>query len=206
MPYAAFQTTFTESNIRGGFRGAELAPFDPENVISKLDVQLQTPTPPEEGTSQSQPWTPKTPKTLIEAQSHSKYLKGRIRRHHSSSPEPIIEAIKHFEKGISIVMHRQALQEARLKDVEQANEILSRCRRQKRTRLQKGRVITVQDASQAIDQMDVDTQVAAESSRSGGQGRSARPVVRRCGVCGKAGQNARTCQVVIEPSGEEYGE
>ncbi|RYC78417.1 hypothetical protein BFJ63_vAg18709 [Fusarium oxysporum f. sp. narcissi] len=46
--YAAFKATFTESNIRGGFRGAGFAPFDPENVISKLDVQLQTPTPPEE--------------------------------------------------------------------------------------------------------------------------------------------------------------
>ncbi|KAG6990148.1 Tigger transposable element-derived protein 6 [Fusarium oxysporum f. sp. conglutinans] len=43
--YAAFKATFTESNIRGGFRGAGLAPLDPETVISKLDVQLRTPTP-----------------------------------------------------------------------------------------------------------------------------------------------------------------
>ena len=54
--------------------------------------------------------------------------------------------------------------------------------------------------------MDVDTQVVAESSRSGGQGRSARPGSRRCGVCGKAGHNARTCQVVPESSGQEYSE
>src|SRR6478736_142264 len=40
------RATITESNIKGGFRGAGLAPFDPENVISKLDVQLRTPTPP----------------------------------------------------------------------------------------------------------------------------------------------------------------
>ncbi|KAJ0135181.1 Uncharacterized protein HZ326_21772 [Fusarium oxysporum f. sp. albedinis] len=64
--------------------------------------------------------------------------------------------------------------------------------------------MTVQEASQVIDQMDVDTQAAAESSRSSGRGRSKRPGGRRCGVCGKAGHNARTCQVVIETSGEEY--
>ncbi|KAJ0133035.1 Uncharacterized protein HZ326_23884 [Fusarium oxysporum f. sp. albedinis] len=64
--------------------------------------------------------------------------------------------------------------------------------------------MTVQEASQAIDQMDVDTQVVRELSRSGARGRSARPGNRRCGVCGKAGHNARTCQVVIEISGEEY--
>jgi hypothetical protein len=66
--------------------------------------------------------------------------------------------------------------------------------------------MTVQEASQVIDQMDVDTQVARELSRSGARGRSARPGNRRCGVCGKAGHNARTCQVVIEISGEEYSE
>jgi hypothetical protein len=66
--------------------------------------------------------------------------------------------------------------------------------------------MTVQEASQVIDQMDVDTQVVAESSRSGGRGRSKRLGGRRCGVCGKAGHNARTCRVVPESSGEEYSE
>jgi hypothetical protein len=46
--YAAHKAAITESNIKGGFRGAGLAPFDPEHVISKLDVQLRTPTPHEE--------------------------------------------------------------------------------------------------------------------------------------------------------------
>ena len=55
-----------------------------------------------------------------------------------------------------------------------------------------------------IDQRDVDAQVAAESLRSSGRGRSAIPRERRCGTCGKAGYNARTCQAVIETSGEEY--
>src|SRR5699024_800956 len=48
--YTAYQATMTEKNIKGGFRGAGLIPFNPERVISKLDVQLRTPTP-----SNSQP-------------------------------------------------------------------------------------------------------------------------------------------------------
>jgi hypothetical protein len=55
-----------------------------------------------------------------------------------------------------------------------------------------------------IDQMDVDTQVLAGSPKSGGQGRSARPGVRRCGICGKAGHNVKTCQLLIEMSGKKY--
>ncbi|ENH71166.1 hypothetical protein FOC1_g10000039, partial [Fusarium oxysporum f. sp. cubense race 1] len=72
--YAAHRATIIEINIKGGFRGARLAPFDPENVILKLDMQLRTPIPPAEVMIPSTPWTARTPKTLLEAQSHSKYL------------------------------------------------------------------------------------------------------------------------------------
>ncbi|ENH67978.1 hypothetical protein FOC1_g10000373, partial [Fusarium oxysporum f. sp. cubense race 1] len=52
--------------------------------------------------------------------------------------------------------------------------------------------ITIQEVLQVINQIDINTQVVAESSRSGGRGRSERPGGRRCGVCGKGGYNART--------------
>jgi hypothetical protein len=35
---AAFKKTFTPENIRVGFRGAGLVPYDPEVVLLKLDV------------------------------------------------------------------------------------------------------------------------------------------------------------------------
>jgi hypothetical protein len=47
---AAFKKTFTLENVRAGFQGAGLAPRDPDVVLSKLDVQLRTPTPPALGT------------------------------------------------------------------------------------------------------------------------------------------------------------
>jgi hypothetical protein len=107
--YTAFQVTFTESNIRGAFRGAGLYPLDPETVISKLDIQLQTPTPPKEGSEASSPWTSKTLKTVKEAQSQSKYLTRRIILHKSSSPESIIKAIKLNTKATLAVMHKVVL-------------------------------------------------------------------------------------------------
>ncbi|KAJ3521022.1 hypothetical protein NM208_g13473 [Fusarium decemcellulare] len=204
--HAAHEATMTEGNIKGAFRGAGLVPLDPESVISKLDVQLRTPSPVEGVASPTTPWVSKTPRTVIEAGSQSEYLERRIRRHQSSSPESILEALQSLAKGTKAVMHKVALLTAEVKDLREANEILSRRRRAKRTRLQKGGVMTVDQAREAIDQMDVDAQVVAESSRSGGRGRSVGPGVRRCGVCGKPGHNARTCQVVIETSGEEYSE
>ena len=41
----AFFASMTVRNIQGGFAGSGLVPYDPERVISKLDVKLRTPTP-----------------------------------------------------------------------------------------------------------------------------------------------------------------
>jgi hypothetical protein len=65
--YTAFQATITERNMKGGFKGAGLMPFDPESVVLKLNIQLRTPMPPEEVANPSTPWISKTPKTVIEA-------------------------------------------------------------------------------------------------------------------------------------------
>jgi hypothetical protein len=74
----------------------------------------------------------------------------------------------------------------------------------KKTRLQKRGVMTVEEGRQAIDQMNVDGQAVEESLRSGSQGRSVQAKERHCGVCGKMGHNARTCQIVVSVSEEEY--
>jgi hypothetical protein len=196
----------TERNIKEGFRGAGIVPLDPEYVVSKLDVQLRTPTPVEEEAGPSTPWVSKTPKTVLEAQSQSEYLERRIRRHQSSSPESILEALKSFSKGTKAVMHEMALLRAELQDVRQANETLSRRRRAKRTRLQKGGAMTVEEGRRAIDQVDGGTQVVAESSRGGVQEGSARAKERHCGTCGKTGHNARRCQIVVAVSEGEHSD
>lgn len=43
---AAFFKVFIKENIYASFRGAGLVPFNPDAVLSKLDIKLRTPTPP----------------------------------------------------------------------------------------------------------------------------------------------------------------
>jgi len=57
----------TERNIKSAFRGAGLIFFNPESVVSKLDVQIPTP-PPVEEIVPSTPWGSKTPTTVLEAE------------------------------------------------------------------------------------------------------------------------------------------
>jgi hypothetical protein len=89
----------TEENIRAAFRGSGLIPIDPESIVSKLDIQLRTPTPVGEEVDPSTPWISKTPKIVLEAQYQSEYLQRRISRHYSSSPESILATLKSLSKG-----------------------------------------------------------------------------------------------------------
>ena len=53
---AAHFKTMTPENIQAGFRGAGLVPYDPQAVISKLDVKLRTPTPTGPPFPEADPW------------------------------------------------------------------------------------------------------------------------------------------------------
>ncbi|KFY21100.1 hypothetical protein V493_07574, partial [Pseudogymnoascus sp. VKM F-4281 (FW-2241)] len=96
---AAHFTAMIESNNKGGFRGAGLVPFDPEAVISKLDVKLQTSTPTTPPSTDADPWFSQTPQNPIEAVSQSEYIKNRIARYKGSSPTPIFTAVDQLAKG-----------------------------------------------------------------------------------------------------------
>jgi hypothetical protein len=71
------------------------------------------------------------------------------------------------------------LLEAEVQEPRQANEILSRRHKAKRIRLQNGGPLAVGEIQGLIDQVDVNTQVVAESSRSGGQEGSSAMAVSR---------------------------
>jgi hypothetical protein len=72
-----FFISITEKNIQGGFAGTSLIPYNPDRVISKLDIQLRTPTPtrpPDPATY----WVFKTPQNPIETSSQTELIKNRI--------------------------------------------------------------------------------------------------------------------------------
>src|ERR1700722_14740076 len=83
---------FTEQNIKAGFRATGLVPYNPERVISCLDLRLRTPTPPLQGVS----WVSKTPQNQDELRSQTEHIQSRIIQHQNSSPSSIIEALNQF--------------------------------------------------------------------------------------------------------------
>ena len=98
------------------------------------------------------------------------------------------------------VMYEVALLRSEVSSLRKANEALSKRRRAKRTRVQLGGSLAVQDAKDQLDQKAVVGGVAQEKEQDGGGAGGGRTKVRCCGMCGKPGHNARTCQEVAEGS------
>jgi hypothetical protein len=101
----AFFASMTEKNIQGGFTGAGLIPFDPEKVLSKLDVKLRTPTPPTSRAGTPQPWVFQTPHNPRKATSQSTLIKTRIANHQNSSPTSMLATMDQLIKGTMAMMH-----------------------------------------------------------------------------------------------------
>jgi hypothetical protein len=72
---AAQNVSITKSNILGGFRGAGLVPFNPDAVISMLDVRLRTPPLP---TVEDGPWQSQTLSNTLELGSQTKLVLERF--------------------------------------------------------------------------------------------------------------------------------
>jgi hypothetical protein len=112
----------------------------------------------------------------------------------------MLAAVDQLTKGTIAVMHQVALLQAENASLRKANEVLSKRRRAKRTRMQLGGSLAVQDAQDILGQGAEGGEEVQETQLYGGSVGGGRAKVRCCSVCGKPGHNARTCQEVVEAS------
>jgi hypothetical protein len=112
----------------------------------------------------------------------------------------MLAAVDQLTKGTIAVMHQVALLRAENASLRRANEALSKRRRAKRTRVQLGGSLTLQDAMDLLGPGAVGGEGAQETQADGCGAGGVRTKVRCCGVCGKPGHNARTCQEVAKVS------
>jgi hypothetical protein len=106
----AFKSTydkiFTPANIRAGFRGARLAPHDPEVVLSKLNMRLRTPTPPQQD---NVAWEAQTPRNAREIEAQSTLIRQRVQNRAGSLASSLDEKIRQLSKGAQEIAHNMVL-------------------------------------------------------------------------------------------------
>lgn len=189
---AAYDRSFTLANIQSAFQGAGLTPHQPDVVLSKLDVQLRTPTPP--AALAEALWEARTPSNVRELEAQSTLIRERVRKHKSSSPASIIEAIDQLKKGAEVIMLSAELMRDRITSLERANEAVSARRQRKRKRIQKQGVLTKEAGEDLLAQREVEQQIAREERQGGEQSGVSRQSLARCKRCRERGHNSRTCK------------
>ena len=136
----AFDRSFTLTNICSAFRGAGIVPLQPDAVLSKLDVQLRTPTPP--AILAEALWQARTPSNTRELEAQSTLIRDRVQQHQDSSPASIIAAINQLKKGAEVMMLSAELMRDRIATLERANTAVSERQKRKKKRIQKRGVLT----------------------------------------------------------------
>jgi hypothetical protein len=165
----------TVENCQAGFREAGLVPFDPQVVLSKLDVKLRTPTPSTPSTANSDPWVSQTPSNPTEALSQTTLVRNWISCHQGSSPTLLFETVRALAKGTERIAYEMTLLSAEVRTLRAANEALSKRRRAKKARIRQVGALTVEDAQDIITQKDVDEQVRRDVRAAGGSREEGQP-------------------------------
>lgn len=201
--FKAYMKAIIPENITSGFRATGLVLFDPEIVISELEVALisSTPSPPPELPTTT--WVSKTPTNVYKAVLQSVFLKNRIAKHQNSSLSEIINTVASLLKATYLLMHRQTLLLDRITRLEEANHILSKRRKRKNKRLQAGGVLSLKEGIDIQVSKEGSNSIEQANGESSGRRRRVSARARRCGICGNTGHNARTCTVDVETSNNE---
>jgi hypothetical protein len=120
--YQVFDKAFSKDNIQSSFQATGLVLYNPEVVISRLEVRPCTPSPPPPGPTS---WQPKTLSTAVEIEAQSVLILKRIREYRSLSAESLQDMVQQFQKGAEMMVHTQVLMAAEIVRLRAANKAAS---------------------------------------------------------------------------------
>jgi hypothetical protein len=186
---AAFEKTFTRENICAGFQGVVLVLHNPDVVLSKLDVQLRTPTPPAPGTVA---WEAQTPRNAREIEAQSTLIRNRMQNYQGSPASSLDRQVKQLSKGAQQIAYNMVLVQEEIGRLRDAVDTLTKRKTRKRRYVRAEETLTVGEVSDLVAEKE-------DRRREDGETPAKRAhTERRCGRCSEVGHNSRTCKVEIE--------
>jgi hypothetical protein len=102
------------------------------------------------------PWEAKTPSNVRELEAQSTLIRECIRKHKSSSPASIIEAIGQLKKEAEVMMLSAELMRDRIVSLEKTNEAASARKQRKKKRIQHRVVLTKRAGEDILAQSEAD--------------------------------------------------
>lgn len=167
-------------------------PFDPDRVLSKLNIRLRTPTPPG---SRGSDWEPKTPLNYMQLQKQSLSIKALLRTRSRSPPSPLNTAINQILKACQIGMQSAAILEKEVSDLRAANIKQKQKRTRSKRQIPYEGGLLVREAVELIE-APIEAPIAPAPPRPRWPSPPLQPrtrPLRGCGICRVPGHRREIC-------------
>jgi len=187
--FIARTEALTSNTVRSGFAAAGLVPYDPEQVLSKLNSYLQMLTSPPPPPIEQAPWVPEMPHNIQELESQAKAIGDFVQRRTAGSSSPTDRAIRQLVKGCQIAMHSAVLLADENRKLRTANERQIKKKAVQRSYIAKRSVLTVQEG---LNRSAIVNTEPTDQSTSGVEEQQTR-ALRTCSMCKSLEHTARTC-------------
>lgn len=193
----ARREAFKPETILNSFAAAGIAPFDPNRVISKLNIRLITPPPPpSRGSDSSRNFTPKTPYTVKDVRRQASSIKKMLQE----DPSRAEKAFEQIVKGCHLAIHGATIMRHENRELRAANAKTTQKRKRTRKRIAHKGGISVLEAMSIVSGPEIVHE--ASSGRDGAvsptPNRTNKRRPQRCSLCKNLGHRRNRCPEMSE--------
>ncbi|KAG2001081.1 hypothetical protein GB937_010526 [Aspergillus fischeri] len=177
---------FSADNIKSGFSATGLIPLNPERVLSQLNIQLKTPTPPGSRSTDS---IPKTPHNLKQLKKQESTLKKLFRERIYSPPTPTQAVLDQIIKGCEMAMNHAIILRKENHNLRAAHEKQLQNRKRSRRQIESTEGFSIQEGQEFIQQRNQ----ANEAIQAGDTEQRPQWAPPRCSDCHIIGHKRLQC-------------
>ena len=188
----------TELGLEEGssFAATDIVPYSPDRMLSKLNIQLKTPTPTSsQAGSQTSNSSLKTPQNQRQLYRQASSIKALYNRNSNSPPS---RALNQLIKGSQLAMQAGAILAQESKDLHAVNEKKKQKRARSKRQIAYQGGLSAEDAQQVIQglnkppEVEIVTQMAAAAPAISPSQQPARQPPT-CSLCGNVGHKINQC-------------
>ena len=187
---------YKAETIRNSFAAAGLIPIDPDRVLAKLNIQLNTPTPPGSShSSQTSDFILKTPKTTKQLNRQASSIKALLKQRSRSPPSPLNQAINRVLKACETTMHQTAFLTKEVGELRAANAKKKQKRARSNRQIAREQGLSVQEGRELISRPNQPSEGQPTASTEAIQ-LASQPISRappRCSDCHELGHKRNQC-------------
>ena len=187
----AHKATMSLANIASSFAATGVVPYDLDRVLSQLNIQMRTPTPPLAPLGPER-WVPETPYNSAQLELQSQAIKDYLKRRTKSPPSPTEAALNQLVKGCELSMNLTVLLTEEVRQLRAANVKQVKKRARPRRFLATGGTLTVQEAL-ALSEPAVQPVIEPVGGVVADESDVRPRAPRTCSICRSLSHTARTC-------------